>query len=85
VPEIFRSYQCLLFYCLFISIGYFQKNTALSKSQATAAVKGADKSVKVFLARRSAAKFAHSRVVFLREKLLTSSAQPRDIFARKNS
>ena len=29
--------------------GNFQKNTALSKSQATAAVKGAEKSVKVFL------------------------------------
>ena len=61
------------------------KNTALSKSQATAAVKGADKSVKVFLVRRSATKLAHSRVVFLWGKLLTSSAQPRDIFVYENS
>ena len=29
--------------------GYFKENTALSKAQATAAVKGAEKSVKVFL------------------------------------
>ena len=49
VPEVFRSYQCLRFYCLFIRKGYFKENTALSKSQATAAVKGAEKSVKVFL------------------------------------
>ena len=61
------------------------KNTALSKSQATAAVKGADKSVKVFLARCGAAKLTHSRVVFLWGKLLASSAQPKDIFARENS
>ena len=47
--------------------------------------KGADKSVKVFLARRGAAKLAHSRVVFLWGKLLTSSAQPRDIFVYENS
>ncbi|MBR5848874.1 MAG: hypothetical protein IKY69_05330, partial [Bacteroidaceae bacterium] len=85
VPEVFRSYQCLRFCCLFIRKGYFKENTALSKSQATAAAKGAEKSVKVFLARRGAAKLAHSRVVFLWGKLPTSSAQPRDIFARKNS
>ncbi|MBQ2367338.1 MAG: hypothetical protein II296_03365, partial [Bacteroidaceae bacterium] len=34
--------------------------------------KGADKSVKVFLARRGAAKLTHSRVVFLWGKLPTS-------------
>ena len=49
VPEVFRSYQCLRFCCLFIRKGYFKENTALSKSQATAAAKGAEKSVKVFL------------------------------------
>ena len=49
-----------------------------------AAVKGADKSVKVFLARRGAAKLTHSRVVFLWGKLLASNAQPKDIFACEN-
>ena len=63
------------------SKGYSPLNTALSKSQATAAAKGAEKSVKVFLARRGAAKLAHSRVVFLWEKLPTSSAQPRKVRA----
>ena len=63
------------------SKGYSPLNTALSKSQATAAVKGGDKSVKVFFARRGAAKLTHSRVVFLWEKLLASSAQPRKVRA----
>ena len=75
----------LAFLLLIYSQKLLPSNTALSKSQATAAVKGADKSVKVFLARRGAAKLAHSRVVFLWGKLLTSSAQPRDIFVYENS
>ena len=67
------------------SKGYFQRTTALSKSQATAAAKGAEKSVKVFFARRGAAKLAHSRVVFLWEKLPASERRTRDIFVCENS
>ena len=85
VPEVFRSYQCLLFYCLFISIGYFKKKYSIVKITGNGHRKGAEQSVKVFLTRCGAAKLTHSRVVFLWGKLPTSSAQPRDIFARENS
>ena len=75
----------LAFLLLIYSQRLLPKNTALSKSQATAAAKGADKSVKVFLARRGAAKLAHSRVVFLWGKLPTNERRTRDIFACENS
>ena len=75
----------LAFLLLIYSQRLLPLNTALSKSQATAAVKGADKSVKVFFARRGAAKLAHSRVVFLWEKLPTSERRTRDIFVYENS
>ena len=50
VPLILEG-QFFSYHCLEINTvkSYFKKNTALSKSQATAAVKGAEKSVKVFL------------------------------------
>ena len=55
VPEVFRSYQCLLFYCLFISIGYFQKKYSIVKITGNSRSKRRGKECESFLARRGAA------------------------------